>query len=239
MRIKFKDIDINYEVLGSKGDWIVFLHGWSGSIESFKLVAKNFPNNRCLLLDFPPFGKSEEPYEVWDISTYTELVLKLLEKENIKTFSFVAHSFGGRVAINFSSVYNERVKNLVLVDSAGIPPRFSIKRFINVTKYKIAKRLGKDTSRFGSSDYRALSPLMKRTFVNIVNYNVLPLLKNIKANTLIISGDLDDQTPLYMAKKLHNRIYNSALIVFEGCGHFAYLEDYLRFVAILKSLFKD
>ena len=239
MKIKFKDIDVFYKTIGESGEWLVFLHGWRGSIESFELVAKNFKNNRCLLIDFPPFGNSEEPYEIWDIDTYTDLVFNILEAEKIKSFSFIAHSFGGRVAINFSSVYNERVKKLLLVDSAGIRPRFSVKKFIAVSRYRIAKKLGKNTDSFGSPDYKALSPLMRKTFVNIVNQNALPSLKNITAKTLIINGEHDDQTPLYMAKKLHKHIKNSALIIFENCGHFAYLEDYLKFIAVSKSFFKE
>jgi len=79
---------------------------------------------------------------------------------------------------------------------------------------------------------------MKKTFVNIISEDLSPLLKNIACPTLIIFGKDDKETPLYMAKKLNKKIKDSALIVFENCGHFAYLEDFYRFVAISKSFLK-
>ncbi len=238
MKTKFKDIYINYEVLGEKGPWIVFLHGWGGSTESFKIVAESFDANRCLLLDFPPFGESEEPYEVWNNDTYVALVKHILDELKIKTCDIIAHSFGGRVAIKFANRYNESVKKIILVDSAGVKPRFSLKKFIRIKRYKLAKKFRLKTRDYSSSDYKKLSPLMKQTFTNIINEDLSPLLKNIACPTLIIFGKDDKETPLYMAKKLNKKIKDSALIVFENCGHFAYLEDFYRFVAISKSFLK-
>lgn len=239
MKTKFKDIYINYETIGEKGDWIVFLHGWGGSVDSFRVVAQNFSStHRCLLFDFPPFGESEEPYEVWNNDTYVELVLHFLNMLNIKSCNIIAHSFGGRVAIKFASRYNELVEKIILVDSAGIKPRFSLKKFVQIRRYKLAKKLGLRTRDNSSPDYKKLSSLMKKTFVNIISENLAPFLKSISCPTLIIFGKEDKETPLFMAKKLNRKIKDSALIVFENCGHFAYLEDFYRFVAISKSFLK-
>lgn len=79
---------------------------------------------------------------------------------------------------------------------------------------------------------------MKKTFVNIISEDLSPLLKSITCPTLIIFGKDDKETPLYMAKKINKKIKDSALVVFENCGHFAYLEDYYRFVTIAKSFLK-
>lgn len=239
MKTKFKDIEINFEILGTQGEWIVFLHGWGGSIESFEIVAKEFmATNRCLLFDFPPFGESEEPYEAWNVDTYVELLQHLLNTLDIKTCDIVAHSFGGRVAIKFASGYNERVKRMILVDSAGVKSKFSLKKFLRTKRYKLAKKLGRNTARFGSCDYQKLSSLMKKTFVNIVCEDLTKRLNQITCPTLIIFGKDDKETPLYMAKTLNKKIKDSALIVFENCGHFSYIEDFHRFVAISQSFLK-
>ncbi len=239
MRIKFKDIYINYEILGSVGEWIVFLHGWGGNTKSFEVVAKEFiSTNRCLLIDFPPFGQSEEPYEEWNVDTYNELVKEILKTLDIKRCSVIAHSFGGRVAIKLSNSYNNIVEKLILVDSAGLKPRFSIKKYINKKRYQLAKRFKKDTSKFGSSDYKALSPLMRKTFVKVINEDLTKDLKLISCPTLIIFGQNDKDTPLYMAKKFNKKIKNSAIIVFKSCGHFSYIEDFNKFVVIAKQFLK-
>lgn len=239
MKTKFLDIEINYKVLGTRGDWIVFLHGWGGSIESFEVVARCFEkSHRCLLFDFPPFGESEEPYEVWNNDTYVELLKHLMGCLGIEKCNIIAHSFGGRVAIKFASGYNESVKKMILVDSAGIKPKFSLKKFLKTKQYKLAKKLGLNTKHFGSEDYRKLSDLMKKTFVCVVNEDLTKHLKQITSPTLIIFGKNDKDSPPYMAKTLNKKIRDSALIVFENCGHFAYIEDFQRFVAISQSFLK-
>ena len=56
----FDGTNVNYIILGSGDSYVVFLHGWGGSTESFKYVAENLKlNKKCLIVDFPPFGKSD------------------------------------------------------------------------------------------------------------------------------------------------------------------------------------
>ena len=229
----FKNVKINYLVLGDKGKWLVFLHGWGGSVESFLGVAKTFKNNRCLLIDFPPFGFSEEPQDVWDLKTYTDMVFSLLHNLNIKNPSIFAHSFGGRVAILLSSIYNIKVDKLVLVDSAGMKPRnfFWIK--FKVAKYKFLKKLGLKQKNKGSQDYKSLSPIMKKTFSCVVNQYLEKFCSQIKAETLIVFGDNDKTTPLYMARRLNKLIKNSGLVVLKNANHFSYIDNFDEFLIIV------
>jgi pimeloyl-ACP methyl ester carboxylesterase len=57
----------------------------------------------------------------------------------------------------------------------------------------------------------------------------------IKASTLILWGELDDSTPLEDAKLMETLIPDAGLVVFEGAGHFSYLEQPDRTLTILKS----
>ena len=75
---------------------------------------------------------------------------------------------------------------------------------------------------------------MKSTFVNVVNTHLNKIVKNIVQDTLIIWGDKDKDTPLYMAHKLNRRIKNSSLIVLHG-SHYAYAENSYSFFRILKA----
>ena len=88
----------------------------------------------------------------------------------------------------------------------------------------------------GSEDYRALSDSMKGTFVRVVNLDLAPRLKEIKNETLIIWGENDTDTPMYMAERMEKEIKNSGLAVLPGAGHFSYIDQYPRFCAILKAL---
>ena len=121
------------------------------------------------MLDFAGFGGSDEPSEVYSVAKYADDVLKLLAYLGIENGIFVGHSFGGRVCLELASGCPHIVRKLVLVDSAGIKPRRGIKYCVKVGLHKLLRKMGfKGLS--GSSDFRALSPLMKETFKNVVKY---------------------------------------------------------------------
>lgn len=61
---------------------------------------------------------------------------------------------------------------------------------------------------------------MRKTFVNVVNQDLTPLLSGIKNDTLLIWGDKDTATPLEYAKLMEKKMPNAGLAVLEGAGHF-------------------
>ena len=96
-------------------------------------------------------------------------------------------------------------------------------------KYKTIKTFNKNAV-VGSKDYITLSAVMKKTFSNIVNEDLSYLAKNIKCKTLLVYGNKDKETPLYMAKKYNKLIKNSKLKIYKNCGHFAYIQNSEEFI---------
>ena len=88
---------------------------------------------------------------------------------------------------------------------------------------------------FGSPDYRALSPEMRKTFVKVISLDLTDRLEQIKAPTLLYWGAQDTETPLWMAQVMQERIPDAGLVVEEGAGHFAYLEHSAKFLRIVRS----
>lgn len=228
---------MNFITYGKRGNpCIIFLHGWGGSVKSFMGVAKVFAGFGffSVLLDFAGFGDSGEPEEPKTIYDYAGDVEDFIDKFGLDCPFVVGHSFGGRVGIVLASL--GRVGKLVLVDSAGLRPRFSLKKEIAVWKYKQTKKKvlkGKlpesALSRFGSSDYKSLSGVMRATFVNVVNEDLDYLLSSVMVPTLIVWGKKDKDTPLYMARRMRRGIENSRLLVYNA-GHYSYLEHSSRFI---------
>lgn len=144
----------------------------------------------------------------------------------------VGHSFGGRVVIKLAS--EGLCDRAVLIDSAGLKPKLSVKHILRRAKHKLYKLMKWSSNNLGSPDYRQLSPIMKKTFVNIVNYYQEEEARKITIPTLIIWGDKDKDTPRYMAKRLSVLINDSAVIILKG-GHYSYLDDYCRYIAILRE----
>jgi pimeloyl-ACP methyl ester carboxylesterase len=143
------------------------------------------------------------------------------------------------------------VNKIVLVDSAGLIPKRGAKYYIKVYSFKILrfiyknlffwikndKRMEKFYKRFGSDDYQDSSGVMRKILVRVVNENLKDLLKDIKASTLLIWGDHDMDTPLYMAHIMEKEIKDSGLVVFEGAGHYSYLDDFGKFKAVINAFF--
>lgn len=237
----YKNVSINYEFNKVGNNLLIFLPGWEANISLMKPLAKRLVGDfSFLFIDFPPFGKSSEPSEPWILDDYVNLVQEIIEKtkveNNFSSISLIGHSFGGRVSLKLATKI--KVDRLILLASAGLKPRFSLKTQLKIVKYKILKKFNPSkASKLGSSDYKKLTPVMKKTFVNIVNENLSKDCKNINSKTLIIFGSKDCQTPLYMGKKLKKLIENSELIIIKNSDHFAYLKN-LSFVsfAILNFL---
>lgn len=178
-------------------------------------------------MDFYGFGASPIDRAL-TLQDYCDGVIEVLEYLGVKQICVVGHSFGGRVAMELASK-TDKVRSMVLVDSAGLKPRRTLKKTMRKLKYKIYKALGKSTEKCGSKDYRELSHLMKKTFVNVVNYHQDGLLHTIHCPVLIVWGKTDKETPKYMAKKLNRGLARSTLIWLKG-GHWCYIESLGDFV---------
>ncbi len=231
----YRDAHIFFRFFDRKTDVVnVFLHGWGCDHTSF-LFCRKYLKQSALFVDFPPFGKSSKGIKDWTIFTYASMIISLLSDLKIKKINLIGHSFGGRVAIILAALCKGEVEKLVLVDSAGLKPRRSFFFYMKIWAYKTRKKLGLDTSKYGSCDYLALGSDMRKIFSNIVNTHLDEFLPFIDAKTLVIFGENDKTTPLYMARKFKRKIKNSTLIVLKFAGHFCYIDRRLEFLELLKN----
>ena len=229
-------------------DYVVFLHGWGASKETFLWTKKYFENFNLVYVDFSGFGESVEPEKPLSVFDYAQELKALLDKFKIDSLILVGHSFGGRVAVKFSFLYQNDYLNfkLCLVDSAGLKPRRNLMYYFKILKFKLIKKIAKRfknyekiMSKYGSSDYKCLSPVMKETFKKVINEDLSYDAKFITKQTVIIWGKNDKETKLYMAKKFHRLILNSSLHIIDGAGHFAYLDKPQEFLIILDTFVRN
>lgn len=246
-----KGLDINYIVEG-EGEPVIVLHGWGANINTVLPIVNILKDRyKVYALDLPGFGESEEPKEPISSFEYAKIVKDFIVDEGIEKASFIGHSFGGKLSIIMGSKYPDMVNKIVLIDSAGLIPKRGIDYYVKVYSFKSLrfiyknfffwlkddKRMEKFYKKFGSTDYRDSSGVMRKILVIVVNENLKDLLKDIKAPTLIIWGDEDTDTPLYMAKTMEKEIKDSGLVVLEGAGHYSYLDDYYTFRAVINAFF--
>jgi len=239
MEYSYNDAKVHYQYLSRSGKGtIVFLHGWGRSCDDFRSVANYLKDYDCLLIDFPPFGKSEFSPQKWTIFSYANMVASLCEHLHIQKADFVAHSFGGRVLILLASISSSLVQKCIFASGAGMKPKRGISYHAKVWKYKVCKKFGKQKLA-GSADYRALPKEMKGLFQNIVNTHLEEFALQIKQPTLLFWGSDDDQTPLYMARRMKKLIRNSKLKVIKGGSHFAFMEEKLQFYFEISQFLKE
>ncbi len=156
----------------------------------------------------------------------------------------VGHSNGGRIAIRMAATEPARVSRLVLVDSAGIRPKRTLRWYRRVGMAKIGKYAARFlgapgerlrallVGRAASADYLAAGPL-RPTLVKLVNADLRSFMPAIKAPTLLVWGSEDSDTPLSAAHEMERLIPDAGLVVVEGAGHYSYLDQPARFARIV------
>ncbi len=237
MKINIQNIDVNYIQYGEGKDILLF-HGWGQNIEMMKPIGDALSNRfRITILDFPGFGETQEPKEPWNIEKYSFLLEMFVKQLKIKKPIIMGHSFGGRVAICYSS--RNPIEKLILFGSPciRIEEKLSLKvRLLkSLKKFPGMKNFAEYMKKYiGSRDYKAASPIMRQTLVEVVNEDLSKYAREIEEPTLLIWGEYDTEAPLSDAKELEKIMIDAALIVLPGT-HYAYLENLPRVIDILDN----
>ena len=240
--MKINQVEINYIRYGNKNkQTVVLLHGWGQNIEMMKPIGDNLDSD-VIIVDLPGFGKSSEPTYPWMVDDYVEAIKELLDNLKVKNPILIGHSFGGKISLLYASKY--KVNKLILF---GSPFKKEIEKLSMKTKMlKSVKKLpGMEKiadiakKHIGSTDYKNASKIMREILVNTVNYDITSEISKIKCPTIIVWGEMDEAVPLDDAYILESLIKDSAVIVYEGCTHYAYLENLGRTISIINSFIKE
>lgn len=242
---------VQYKVSG-EGRAVILLHGWGCNIATMASIeAILSPHFKVYTLDFPGFGGSDVPSDVWGVEEYTCMLEGFVCDLHIESPILIGHSFGGRVSILYGS--RNDVSKIVLVDAAGAKPRRPLKYYLRVYSYKLYKKLlymtmGKERAEekiearrrtAGSADYNALSGMMRRIFVKVVNEYLEAYMPLIKCPVQLIWGAKDKDTKLREAHVMLKRIPNARLDVIDDAGHYSFLDNPFRFRSYLTAFLKQ
>ena len=238
-----------------EGQPVLLLHGWGAQIESFYPIAERLAANgfECHTLDLPGFGTADLPPEDWDIRRYMEFVLRYLESANLDKVHLIGHSFGGRISIMLGAEHPERVEKIVLVNSAGVKLPLSSRMrlyysgrelILSLLKLPLLNRFEPTVrewffERYASVDLKnARMRGIEGTFRQVIALDLTDYARRIRASVLLIWGDRDFDTPLQVAQILEKTIPDAGLVVFDGAGHYSYLDRPVDFVRIVTTFFR-
>lgn len=242
MQIVVDDILTNFQVFGNKKKTILILHGWQRSLNEWLPIARQLSDSHTvILLDLPGFGLTPRPTESYTIYDYAKFVEHFLIKLEQHKVTLIGHSFGGRLGIILGAKTNV-LDELILVDSAAVETKsLAIKLRVAINKAAILpiklffpSKVEKIKARFGSDDYQS-SGNLRDIFINTVNADLTPLLKEVKVKTLVIWGEKDPIRPISEGKFIRESIPNAKLRVVWGAGHSPYIEKPKEFMDILEE----
>lgn len=223
---------LNSNNFSTKENSLLFLHGYLADSKTFFNQIQHFEKFlNVFAFDLKGFGTNTNMLYPYSLDDYIDEVNEYKYKHNIVKPHLIVHSFGGRIALK--GLYKDKnfCDKLVLTGSAGLKPKITLNKKIKKLAFNILSKFidKKKLTKFYSKDYLALNPIMQKSFVKIVNEHLDYTLPSISNKTLIIFGEDDRETPLYMAKKLNKNIKNSKLIIIKNAGHFCFIDKPLAF----------
>jgi pimeloyl-ACP methyl ester carboxylesterase len=216
---------------------LLYLHGTNlGNLwlEFHSTLAQHF---HIFAPDIPGFGLTERPDWMRDMSDYILYFRDLLDELGLDKPMLVGHSLGGWMAAEVAVWYPERVKKLVLSNSAGIRVKGSpiadlfamnVQELILACFDNLAAAAPLMPAEF-NTDYLITIYKERTTIASLAwnpNYDrkLERRLARISCPTLIVWGQNDRLIPVVYADAFQRAIPNSEVVKLEGTGHMPMFE---------------
>lgn len=210
----FADDALFAEVLGEGAPRVLALHGWGRRGADFKPGLEGLP---AIAPDLPGFGASPPPKEVIGAVGYADIIAGMLPDFDTPPI-LIGHSFGGRIALCLADRHPDRVGPLILTGApllrlaSPARPSFGYRsiRLLNKIGVVSDERLELERRKRGSSDYRAVSGIMRDILVKVVNETYEHQLTSVTSDIALLWGENDEEVPVEVARR--------ALIMREKAG---------------------
>lgn len=214
--------------MGHLSKKIYIVHGWTYDVSKWDCFLADFKklHFETLFLNVPGLtAPIDRPYTLDD---YVEWLHEKLANET-EPVALLGHSNGGRISIAYTLKYPEKVKNLILIGSAGVTQKdflivwklaifgFLAKVFHPLKKIQLLRTLLYKLLR--ERDYKEANQVMQKTMSNLVRIDLAPRLHEVAQPVLLIWGDKDGMTPLSSGKVMQKSFQNSELHILKNAMH--------------------
>ena len=230
---------MHYNVEGpANGQVVVLVHGLGGRAEDWRNLAPWFSKAgyRVYMPDLIGYGRSQKPADFsYSMTDEAAAVVGFMDALGLKQVDLGGWSMGGWIVQIVASSHSERVKRLILFDSAGLyeKPAWDTRLFTPATPAEldqldallmphppvvpgfIARDILRSSRRNAWVVQRALGTMLAG---RDTTDNLLP---QLKMPVLIAWGAEDLITPVGQGEKMHRLVPQSELDVVAGCGHLA------------------
>lgn len=239
---------VGYHDHGGDGIPVVLIHAfplnstmWQGQIDALS------SNHRFVTVDLQGFGSADAPEDAsgYSMGEFADQIKAVIDEIGADKVVLVGLSMGGYIAFEFWRRYRDRVAGLVLADTRAEadPPEGKEKRTAQQQQVReqgtsglidalTGALLGESTRTNKPEVVEAAKKAMANPDAGFIG--ALEAMKNrpdstgdlagIDVPTLVIVGENDGVTPPDAARKIHEHVGGSQLVVISGAGHLSNLE---------------
>ncbi len=224
---------------------VVLLHGFASSLQTWDAWAEGLQKtHRVVRLDWPGSGLSPpDPANDYTDARSLQLLLALLDELGVQRASWVGHSMGGRIAWTFAARHPERSERLVLVAPDGFASfgmaygqAMAVPASWGLMRHVLPRALLRMNLQAAYAQPQNLSDALTRRYHDLLRapgarqalltrlqqtvlQEPLPLLRQIRAPTLLVWGEADAMIPVAHAQDYLRAIEGSRLLVLPQAGH--------------------
>jgi len=223
-------------------DWIIFIHGAGGSVQTWNFQIDELKKHyNLLLIDLRDHGGSKNihpSYKRYNFDIVSRDVLNVLEKENVQKAHFVTLSFG---SVMMQAIYKRKpdvVMKMVFIGgifnaNLGIKAFVHLARFLNLflsykkmyqifsfllipkKEHQMARRIYQRQARtLGAKEYLKWLGLYSEFFLLLKSFH-----QQIIDNPMLILMGTDDYLFLPSAKIFTRKKDQATLKLIPGAGH--------------------
>jgi pimeloyl-ACP methyl ester carboxylesterase len=233
---------------------LLLLHGTSASLHTWDgWVERIGTQRRIIRVDLPGFGLTgPNPAGTYDIDTYVDFVIELLDQLQLPRVVIAGNSLGGYVAWKTAHDHPDRVDRLILIDSSGyayesesVPLGFRMARSPVLSpvfvRFLTPGAVASSVREVYGDPARVSAPLVERYFEltlragnrravvdrfrQMVGGEHASQVGDVTQPTLVIWGAKDRLIPLKFGHRFVRELPNATLVVFDGLGHVPQEED--------------
>lgn len=243
-------------------DWVVFIHGAGGAIETWKFQVEAFrPHFNLLLLDLRDHGRSKNitpEFSNYDFDIVTKDILQVIDHLEISKAHFVSLSLGSVILQRLDVLRPELIDRMVMaggifkatfkmhffVHSAKVlnyllPYRslYNIFAWIVLPKknHQFSRRVfQRQFKRLTRQEYLKWVGLYRHFFRALREYFYRPVGKH----SLVVMGE-EDHVFIRAARRFSEVQQNVTLTILEECGHIVNIEQHARFNELAIRFLKE
>ncbi len=265
---RFVDLDgwTAHYVEAGQGQPVLLLHGILVSSWAWRFNLNPLSQHfRVLALCQKGHGWSDKHADPYTLGSLADFVLRFLDRMKIDQVDLVGNSLGGAVSLTLALEHPDRVRKLVLVDSAAVPlrvinPLLAIQSPFLIPAYKVAGRPFVFKVLLRALAYRNIpidtnymrgfmAPLRQRGAIAAAAHiarnlppglrDLFPRLGGMTRPVQLIWGAHDRLLPLRSGLLLNRILPTSRLEVFSHCAHCPMEEDPPRFNRIVTEFLSE